>query len=287
MNGCRYARPLSLEAATSLLARAPGGRVLAGGTDLLVALRAGALRPELVVDIKHIPGLDAIDWTGEGDLLLGACVTLDRIGADPRIAATFPALSEGANAVGSIQIRSRATIGGNLVNASPCMDTAPALLVYGALLMTASPGGGRELPVEGLFAGVKATVLEPAEILTAVRLQAPVPGTRSGFEKLRRGPGHDLALVNVAMVVNPAAALVRTAIGACAPTPVLLPEVAIAGATPDELADRLASVAQEHIRPIDDVRASAEYRTDMVAVLVRRLIRRLFTESGSAATAGR
>jgi len=134
MSSFRYERPESVAQATALLAAAPGrARVLAGGTDLLVALRAGGARPELVVDVKRIPGIGDIAWTDGGDLVLGACALVEEIAADARVRAVFPALAEGAGAIGSLQIRWRATVGGNLANASPCMDTAPPLLVLDAL----------------------------------------------------------------------------------------------------------------------------------------------------------
>ncbi len=275
MGGFRYERPRTVHDAAALLADAPRGHLLAGGTDLLVALRSGAVRPDLVVDIKRIPELLATAWTDEGDLVIGACVTLEQVALDPRIAAVFPALAEGAHAVGSLQIRTRATIGGNLVNASPCMDTAPPLLVLGAELVVASAAGERRVRLETFFEGVKATTLAAGEIVTTIRVPRPAIGASSGFEKIKRGYGHDLALVNAAMAYDSKAGMIRTAIGSCAPTPLLLPPVEAAGVARAEVAERVVALALERICPIDDVRASAEYRRDMAAVLCRRLVARL------------
>jgi CO/xanthine dehydrogenase FAD-binding subunit len=278
MNGFRYERPASVAAATALLAEARGqARVLAGGTDLMVALRAGTAQPGLVVDVKRVPGLTDIRWTADGGLELGACVPVQRIAEDARIRETFPALAEGAGAIGSLQIRWRATIGGNLANASPCMDTAPPLLLADARLRVAGPRGERELPLAAFFLGVKKTALAPDEFVTAVCVPKPPAGLRAAFDKVKRVFGHDLALVNAAATYDPAARALRVAIGSCGITPVLPPP--LTGVDPHagaaDAGARLAALALQHICPIDDVRSSAEYRRDMAATLCRRLAARL------------
>jgi carbon-monoxide dehydrogenase medium subunit len=282
MGSFRYERPATVAEATSLLAGAGGrARVLAGGTDLVIALRAGA-SPELVVDVKRIPELGAISWTPAGELILGACVLVQTVAEDARIRATYPALAEGAEAIGSLQIRWRATIAGNLANASPCMDTAPPLLVLGARLVIAGPRGTREASLADFFVGVKETSLARDEMVTAVRVPAPPAGLRSGFDKIKRTWGHDLALVNAAAAYDPEAGEVRVAIGSCAVTPVLIPPLGGVAPAADagDVGRRLGERALEHIRPIDDVRASAEYRRDMTALLCRRLAGRLFGSAG-------
>ncbi len=282
MNGFRYERPTTVAQAAALLADAAGkAMVLAGGTDLLVALRSGASRPELVVDIKRVEGLTEIRWTSAWDLVIGAAVEVRRIYEDPRIAAAFPALAQGAAAIGSLQIRNRATIGGNLANASPCMDTAPPLLVLGASARVAGSAGERQVPLQDFFIGVKKTVLAPDEVLIAVIVPAPAAGLRSAFDKIKRIYGHDLALVNAAATFEPASRTLRAAVGSCGVTPILLPPLTgiARDAGPEEAGGRLAALALEHICPIDDVRASAEYRRDMTALLCRRLAERLLGKS--------
>lgn len=282
MHRFRYERPATVAEATSLLAAAGGrARVLAGGTDLVVALRAG-LALDLVVDVKRIPELHSLDWTPEGDLLLGACVLVQTAAEDARIRTTFPALAEGAEAIGSLQIRYRATVAGNLANASPCMDTAPPLLVLGAELRIAGPRGARAAPLADFFAGVKETTLARDELVTVVRVPKPAAGLRSAFDKVKRVWGHDLALVNAAAAYDPGKGAVRLCIGSCAVTPVLIPplEGVAPDADPADVGRRLGELALAHIRPIDDVRASAEYRSDMTAVLCRRLAARLFGGAG-------
>jgi carbon-monoxide dehydrogenase medium subunit len=249
-----------------------------------VALRAGFARPELVVDIKGIPGIDEISWSPSGDLVLGAAVPVRRIAADPRIRQLFPALAEGTLAIGSPQIRCRATVGGNLANASPCMDTAPPLLLLGARLRIAGPHGAREIPLEGFFAGVKKTVLAEGEIVTAIVVPAPSPDSSNAFDKIKRVFGHDLALVNAAALFDRRTRRLRGAIGSCGTTPVLLPEIEIPGsAGAREAGELLAARALGTICPIDDVRASAEYRRDMAALLCRRLAGRLVGEAAGGA----
>ena len=275
----RYERPATVEHAAALLAAADGrARVLAGGTDLLVSIRSGESSPTLIVDIKGIPGMNEIRWTPGGDLRIGAAVEVRRIYEETRILHTYAALAEGAGSIGSLQIRNRATMGGNLANASPCMDTAPPLLVLGARLQVVGSAGEREIPLDAFFVGVKKTVLEPDEILASILVPCAPVGLRSAFEKIKRIHGHDLALVNAAGSFDPGARTIRVAIGSCAETPILLPaltEIDPGAAGSEEIGERLGALAAKHLCPIDDVRASAEYRRDMAALLCHRLARRL------------
>jgi aerobic carbon-monoxide dehydrogenase medium subunit len=277
MSGFRYERPGTVAEATALLAGAGGGaRILAGGTDLMIALRGGP-QPTVLVDVKRIPELGRIAWTSAGDLEIGAAVRVQDVADDARVRSTFTALSEGAGEIGSLQIRYRATVAGNLANASPCMDTAPPLLVLDGRLRVTGPRGTREAPLADFFLGVKRTALAADELVTAVIVPKPAAGVSSAFDKVKRSYGHDLAIVNAAAAWDPAAGTLRVAIGSCAVRPALVP--ALAGVTPKsdagEVGERLAALAGEHIQPIDDVRASAEYRREMTGLLCRRLARRL------------
>jgi carbon-monoxide dehydrogenase medium subunit len=277
MSGFRYERPGTVTEATALLAGAGGGaRILAGGTDLMIALRGGP-QPTVLVDIKRIPELGTVRWTPAGDLEIGACVRVQDVAEDARIREVFTALAEGAEAIGSLQIRWRATVAGNLSNASPCMDTAPPLLVLNGRLRVVGPQGTREAPLADFFLGVKQTALAPGELVTAVIVPKPAAGLSSAFDKIKRSYGHDLAIVNSAAAWDPAAGTLRVAIGSCAVRPALVPALTGVGPKSDskDVGERLAALAQEHIQPIDDVRASAEYRREMTALLCRRLARRL------------
>ncbi|MBN1477255.1 xanthine dehydrogenase family protein subunit M [Candidatus Sumerlaeota bacterium] len=274
----RYSRPTSVAQACALLSDAPGRTaLLTGGTDMAVSLRSGR-DVDLMVDLKRIPELHTLGWSDEGELTIGACMTLREICESTPIRERFPALTEAAEVVGSYQIRCRATITGNLCNASPCADTIPPLLALGARIRITDPSGEREEPLDGFITHVKKTRLKPSEVVTAVIVPPPPPGSRNAFMRIQRLRGHDLALVNAAATFNPKTRAFTLAVGSVAPTPLLIPDLDDAcpsGATPDEVGERLAERTLPHISPIDDVRASAEYRRDMTALLCRRLARRL------------
>jgi CO/xanthine dehydrogenase FAD-binding subunit len=280
----RYERPSSVAEACSLLAGAGEGTViLAGGTDLQIRLRDGAVAAPQIIDIKRIEELTRVTLSATGELSIGAGVTLRQLYEDPRVAEPYPALAKAALAVGSLQVRCRATLGGNLCNASPCMDTAPVLLLLGAKLRLASAKGERELPLASFFVGVKKTELAKGELCTAIILPASARPTKVAFGKIKRVRGHDLALVNAAVAYDPQARTLRAAIGSCAPTPVTtkaLDNVTLERGKASELGAKLAALALEIVRPIDDVRASAEYRRDMAAHLCRRLVAELALAGG-------
>lgn len=212
-----------------------------------------------------------------GRAVLGAAVTMRTIYEDARLRATYPALADGAETVGSIQVRTRATLGGNLANASPCMDTAPPLMVLDAHLVIAKPDGTtRESLLKDFFLGVKRTTLAPGELITQVVVPASSDKLRNGFDKIKRVNGHDLALVNAAVSYDRERRLLRAVIGSCGITPIPTPDLTHVDPTDvEEIANRLAKLALEHVAPISDVRASQEYRNAMVAHLCRRLVRRL------------
>ncbi len=271
----RYERPTTLDGALALLSEAAESPpvLVAGATDLAVDVRRGRDVP-FVVDVKQIPELNEYNWTPDGALVMGACVTMKHIGADPRVRERYPALAAAADDVGSYQIRCRATIAGNLGNASPCADTAPPLLVLQARLRLRSRSGEREVPLETFFVHVKRTTIQPGEIITHVIIPPQPPGLRNVFLKIKRVRGHDLALVNAAGAFDPIGREIRLAVGAAAPTPILVPGlegICPEGACPEEVGEALAERALAAISPIDDVRASAEYRRDMVATMCRRI----------------
>ncbi|MBI5508228.1 MAG: FAD binding domain-containing protein [Deltaproteobacteria bacterium] len=276
MHDLHYERPRTTAEACGLLAAAKGrAMILAGGTDLQIRLRDQP-RAGLIVDIKKIPELCSIRPGAAGALEIGSAVTLRALIDDPTVGAAFPALALAALAVGSFQVRGRATLGGNLCNASPCMDTAPVLLLLGASLRLQSARGSRELPLTRFFTGVKRTLLEPDELCTTILIPAAARRLVTAFGKVKRVQGHDLALVNAAVSLDPEAETLGAAIGSAATTPVVCePLTGVSSRSPDAalLGDALAGAALKVIQPIDDVRASAEYRRDMTAMLCRRLVR--------------
>ena len=269
-----YARPTSLQEVLSLLGDEPEARLLCGGTDLLVGLRKGTLRPPLVVDLKRVAELPPEIAETAGMLRVGATAPLTRLIADERVRTHFPALVEAALVVGSIQIRNRATLAGNLCNASPAADTAPPLLVYDALVEMAGPQGRRRVPVGEFFVGPGRTALGPAEVVTAVEMPLPDRPLGAAFGRMTRRRGVDLATVNLCCSMT-SAGVTRFAYGAVGPRPFLVADesgtLADAAADParqDEILRRLTGQAA----PITNVRASAEYRQAMLEVLSRRAL---------------
>ena len=195
-----YARPETLAEVVALLERhGPGARLLAGGTDLVINLRDGKVRPEVVVDVKRVPELaPGITAGGGGSLVIGATTTMTQLSAHPVIRRDLAALAEGAAVVGSVQIRNRATLAGNLCNASPAADTAPALLVHGAIVVASGPAGDRRIPLDEFFVRSGVTVLGPAELVRAIEIPAATSRIASAHQRRTRRRGHDLASVTVA-----------------------------------------------------------------------------------------
>jgi len=269
-----YARPGTLAEAIALLAeRGPEARVLAGGTDLLIRLRDGSMAPAVVVDVKRVPELaPGIRVEGEW-LVIGATTAMTEIAAHPLIRRDVAALAEAAAYVGSVQIRNRATLAGNLCNASPAADTAPALLVHGAVVVAAGPDGLRRIPLDELFVRSGVTTLARGELVTAVEL--PLPGSRlaSAHERRTRRRGHDLASVTMAVGVD-ATGAARLAFGSVGPRPLL--RVDESGtladpAAPDDAVDAvLESLLAGAAPSATSMRASPEYRLAMLRVLARR-----------------
>lgn len=271
--GFSYERPTSVEALDALLAEAGSkAALLAGGTDLMVLLRARAVSPEWVVDLKRVEGLDRVEHHADGSSTFGAAVTLNRVVDDARRPAPLAGLAEAASRVAHWTLRNRATMAGNVANASPCADTVPPLCVLGATVEVRSKRGVRRLTIPEYVLGVRQTARAPDEYISAIHVPAWPKGTRTVFAKRQRLGGHDLALVNAAVLHDPDGGRLRVSVGAASPAPVVVDLDDLATTLDAEEAARRAMAA---ISPISDVRASAEYRTDMTGVLVRRLFARL------------
>lgn len=256
-----YFRPESRgEVFAALREFAPDVRILAGGTDLMVRLRSGRFRPNAVVDVKRVSGWSSQIVETKGMLRVGAGVTMAQVAADERVQRHFPALVEAASVVGSVQIRNRATLAGNICNASPAADTAPPLLVYGAVVNAVSRAGERELPLSEFFLGPGRTALADGELVESVDLPIPVDVAGSAFQRITRRRGVDLATVNLSCLVD-RAGTVRMAFGAAAPIPLLVT------GTADELEEMTTQA-----RPISDVRGGARYRQAMLLVMARRAL---------------
>ncbi len=274
-DGFRLVRPQRIEEAVSLLADlGPDACLLSGGTDLLVQIRARKISPRVVIDLKKISSLRA-DIVEAGPFLeIGALALLSDIIRDPRVLRSFPALAEAASTVGSIQIRNRATLPGNICNASPAADTLPALLVHDATVNLVGKAGQRSVALADFFMGPGKTVRLPDEIVTSIRL--PLPRQRAGtaFERLTRRRGVDLATINLCCLVDEARRT-KFAFGAVGPRPIItvddsgrLADPAIGDPERERLLMKLIAVTS----PISDVRASREYRAAMLLVMSRRAL---------------
>ncbi|MCH8036447.1 MAG: xanthine dehydrogenase family protein subunit M [Proteobacteria bacterium] len=273
----RYEAPETLDAAVALLAGADGSaRLLAGGTDLLVQLRAETIEPALVVDVKRIPELCAIA-AEDGGFRIGAAVTGAELGEHAALKATWPGVVEAVELIGSTQIQGRASLGGNLCNASPAADSVPALIAAGATVSIAGPGGRREAPVEAIVTGPGKTSLAKGEIVVSFFLPARPP--RSGDAYLRFIPRTemDIAVVGVGVSLTLDASgtctAARVSVCAVAATVLLVEDAAAAliGSPVDDAAlERLAAACSAACKPIDDKRGTIEFRTKVAGVLARR-----------------
>lgn len=283
-----YAAPETLGAVAALLAQhGERARVLAGGTDLLVQLRAGRFDADLVVDVKRVPELGSISFDPRLGLSIGAAAPCWLVAEHPEARDRYPGLVDAVSVIGGTGIQGRATLGGNLGNASPSADSTPALIVHQAVLEVAGPGGRRSIAAESFCVAPGRNALQRGELLVSVRL--PVPQARFGARYLRFIPRNemDIAVVGVgaALVLSADGRTVewaRIALGAVGPTPILAEEAAelLVGQAPTaESFARAAEAAKAAARPITDVRGTAPQRRHLVGVLTRRAL------EGSAARA--
>jgi CO/xanthine dehydrogenase FAD-binding subunit len=281
LNGFDYAAPSTLKEAIALLHQ--GGeraRVLSGGTDLIVQVREKRRRLDLMVDVKRIPELLEIRYDSESGLTLGASVPCSQIYQHPIIGQLYPGLVDAAFLIGGIQIQNRASLGGNVCNASPAADSTPALIAHGAICLIAGPQGERELPVEQFCVAPGRNALSPGELLVSFRI--PPPPARCGANYIRFIPRNEMDIAvagcGVSLVLKEdlqTVASAKVALAAVAPTPLLVEEAA-AELTGRRLSkgviEKAAVAAQAAARPISDMRGPAEYRRHLVGVLTRRAL---------------
>jgi carbon-monoxide dehydrogenase medium subunit len=277
MHEMRYEAPGTLAAAVSLLAGAGGqARVLAGGTDLLIQMRGGRVDPDLLVDVKGIPEMTSI-VAENGVFRFGAAVPCMELVEHKAFGKAWPGVRDGANLIGSIQVRGRATVGGNLCNASPAADTVPAMIAAGAMVSIAGPKGRREVPVEEVATGPGRTSLAKGEIVASFLLPKRPP--RSGDAYLRFIPRTEMDIavvgagVNLTLDEKGVCTHARVSIGAVAERALLVPEAAAAliGTKVDaDALKRLAAAVSAACRPIDDKRGTREYRIKVSGVMARR-----------------
>lgn len=274
----------TVEEACSLLSKYKGkAKVIAGGTDLLPAMRNREVTPAYIINVRSIPNLDYIHYTDAEGLKIGALVTLYDIESSPIIREKFAMVADAASKIGTPQVRNMGTIGGNLCNAAPSADTAPPLIGLEAKAKINGPNRERVIALEEFFIGPGENALQADEILTEIQIPNPPPHTRGVYLKLPARTMVDLAVVGVAVVVtldDKERSIVdaKIVLGAVAPTPVRArqaEDIIKSKAISRELIEKAAEAAAGEAKPISDLRGSASYRKEMVNTLTKRAIRQV------------
>lgn len=278
MKAFEYFSPRTLEEAFELLTKyGEEGKLMAGGTDLLVGMKNMEVNPKYVIDLKRVPGLNRIDYD-VSHLRIGALTTIHEIEVSPLIKKDFGILTEAASVLGSFQIRNKGTIGGNLCHGSPSADLAPPLIVLDGEGRIIGKSGERIEKLENFFVGPGMTVLNSGEILTEIQIPIPPPNTSGLYLKFSPRKAMDLAVVGVAIMItlNPSNSVcteVKIALGAVAPTPIRAKEaekILRGRKIEKDLVREVSNLAAEESKPISDIRGSGWYRKEIIKVLVER-----------------
>ncbi len=281
MHAFDYATPESVADAVVMLSdHGENACVLAGGTDLIVQLRENRRRADLVVDVKKIAELNELSYDAAAGLTIGAAVPCYRIYGNAEIAGAYPGLMDAARLVGGTGIQGRASLGGNLCNASPAGDTIPPMIVLCGEAEIAGPNGTRSVAVEDFCTAPGRSVLEDGEFLVTLRFPAPAPNSGAFYKRFIPRNEMDIAVVGVGASVvlsedRSSFVSARIAVGAVAPTPLFVREAGEAlGGQPvsDETIQRAADIARDAARPISDMRGTADYRKHLTSVLTRRVV---------------
>ncbi|MEW6673071.1 MAG: xanthine dehydrogenase family protein subunit M [Thermodesulfobacteriota bacterium] len=275
-----YYEPASIREASEILTQTNDKAFpLAGGTDLLVRMKRGVIRPAVLVNLKRITGLSGIENENDGGLRIGALATIADIETSPLVRKTHPVLCQAAGVLGSQPLRNLATVGGNIGRASPASDMAPALMVLQARVAAQGRSGSRELEIDHVFAGPGSTTLAAGEIMTSFFLPAMAPATGAAYLKMgRRSGGGDCALVGVAALLTLEKAepgTARIALSSVGPTPLRAKRaeaLILSGKLTEERMRQAARAAAEEAAPITDMRCSASYRKEIIEVLTYRAL---------------
>ncbi|MEO8457966.1 MAG: xanthine dehydrogenase family protein subunit M [Chloroflexota bacterium] len=284
MRSFAYHAPKTLDEAIALLHELPeGARPVAGGTDIVVQMKEGRTKfpyPQLVVSLDRISALKGIEYSAADGLRIGSGATMSEVANHPAVREHYLALAEGAGVVGSLQTMNMGTIGGNVCNAAPSADTAPALLAFEATAVIVGRTAQRSLPLSNFFVGPGRTALKPGELLAELRLPAPPTGTTSAYQRHTPRKQMDIAVVGVGValtIVGGKITRARVSLGAVAPTPIRAPksEAALEGQSPNDATFAgAAEIAASEASPIADVRGSADFRRHLVKVMTARMLAR-------------
>lgn len=271
-----YIQPQTIKEAVNFLKKNPkDAHPFMGGTDCFIAVRDGRLTPQYLVDLKHLEGFDALTFDKKKGLIVGAAVNLNRLVASKQVHDYYPLIAAAAREVGSYQLRTRATLAGNLCNASPCGDTIAPCLVYDASINIIGPDGERSVKLIDFFTGPGTTVLESGEIVKAINLPLPPPNTQGVYRSIGRNALGDLAIAAVTVLAfpyksAPSGYQFRIALSAVAPTVIFAEEAQLllqSNPVYEQAMEQAAVLAAKACKPIDDIRASARYRREMIQTL--------------------
>lgn len=287
MQAFTYERPVTVEAAVEMMGNT-GARALAGGTDLIPQLKEGRRAAQLIVDLKHVPECTAIQHLSDGRWRIGAAASISRLASEPGLRRDYPGLIEAAQLIGSLQIQSRASLGGNLANAAPSADAVPLLTSLGAMAEIAGPTGRRTVTVESLPIGPGRSALEPGEFIIALLL--PARPQRSAARYLRFTPRREMDIAvagsGVALGLGAGGEVTgaRITLASVGPVPIRAAqaEARLIGERPDKtLLAEAGRIAATEAQPISDTRGSAVYRRELVAVLTRRALEACVAEAAT------
>ena len=268
-----YLKPTTLHEAVEILAAAPGRRIVAGGTDLMVYIREGKEAPAALVDVTAIPELNGVQKLGDGALAVGAAMTHSMIGSDPDIRAVAPVLSDASSSVGAGQIRNLATIGGNVVNGAVAADTLSALAVLDAAFLTFGPEGEKRYTIEEFFLAPGKTAVGVGEVLTKILIPAQ-PGASHAFIKVARRRAAAISRLAVSVIANPDGGYARIAVGAVLPKPgrITPAEEALKEGFDLAAAKAAGEAAKAHVLSISGERPSMVYKLPVVSSAVEKAV---------------
>ena len=277
MSDTQYLAAKTIDEAVQAHNQANGtARFLAGGTDLLVQIRSGIKKPNLVIDVKKIVELNSIDEISENEFIIGASVSGANLNRNKKFASLWPGVLEAFRLIGSEQIQGRASLGGNLCNGSPAGDSVPALIAAGCFAVIAGPDGRKELPIEEFHAGPSRTILKNGEMLVSLKFPKREKNSADAYLRMTPRTEMDIAVVGCGVNItldNDICTSARVSLGAVAPTPLLIKEASeiMTGTNlNDEVLEKVSKICMDSCNPIDDKRGTIEYRTKVAGVLFKR-----------------
>jgi carbon-monoxide dehydrogenase medium subunit len=277
MSDTQYLAAKTIDEAVHAHNQANGSaRFLAGGTDLLVQIKSGIKKPDLVIDVKKIVELNSIDEVSENEFVIGASVSGANLNRNKKFASLWPGVLEAFRLIGSEQIQGRASLGGNLCNGSPAGDSVPALIAAGCLAVIAGPDGRKELPIEEFHAGPGRTILKNGEMLVSLKFPKREKNSADAYLRMTPRTEMDIAVVGCGVNItleNDICTSARVSLGAVAPTPLLIKEASeiMTGTNlNDEVLEKVSKLCMDSCNPINDKRGTIEYRTKVAGVLFKR-----------------